>query len=265
MGIFKKHTVPTRTPGELDAMEAAGRIVGQALLAVQAAAAPGVNTLELDALAESVIRDAGAVPSFKGYHGFPGSICTSPNEVVVHGIPRRSTILKEGDLLSIDCGAILDGWHGHSALTVEIGTVDADVAALNRATHDVLAAGIAQMVPGNRLGDISHAIEVAANEASRRYGYTFAIVKEFGGHGIGREMHMDPYLPNEGKPHRGPFLEEGSVLAIEPMLTLGSPWTVELSDNWTTITDDDSFSAHWEHTVAATAEGPRILTIREDS
>ena len=265
MGIFKKHTVPTRTPGELDAMEAAGRIVGQALLAVQAAAAPGVNTLELDALAESVIRDAGAVPSFKGYHGFPGSICASPNEVVVHGIPRRSIILKEGDLLSIDCGAILDGWHGDSALTVEIGAVDADVAALNQATQDVLAAGIAQMVPGNRLGDISHAIEVATKEASRRYGYTFAIVKEFGGHGIGREMHMDPYLPNEGKPHRGPLLNEGSVLAIEPMLTLGSPWTVELSDNWTTITDDDSFAAHWEHTVAATPEGPRILTVREVS
>lgn len=265
MGIFKKRTVPTRTPGELDAMEAAGRIVGQALLAVQAAAVPGVSTLELDALAESVIRDAGAVPSFKGYHGFPGSICASPNEVVVHGIPRRSIILKEGDLLSIDCGAILDGWHGDSALTVEIGAVDADVATLNQATQDVLAAGIAQMVPGNRLGDISHAIEVATKEASRRYGYTFAIVKEFGGHGIGREMHMDPYLPNEGKPHRGPLLNEGSVLAIEPMLTLGSPWTVELSDNWTTITDDDSFAAHWEHTVAATPEGPRILTVREVS
>ena len=265
MGIFKKRTVHTRTPGELDAMEAAGRIVGQALLAVQAAAVPGVSTLELDALAESVIRDAGAVPSFKGYHGFPGSICASPNEVVVHGIPRRSIILKEGDLLSIDCGAILDGWHGDSALTVEIGAVDADVAALNQATQDVLAAGIAQMVPGNRLGDISHAIEGATKEASRRYGYTFAIVKEFGGHRIGREKHMDHNLPNEGKPHRGPLLNERSLLAIEPMLTLGSPWTVELSDNWTTITDDDSFAAHWEHTVAATPEGPRILTVREVS
>lgn len=263
MGIFGRHIVPARTPGELDAMEAAGRIVGRALLAVEAAARPGVSTLELDALAESVIREAGAVPSFKGYNGFPASICASCNEVVVHGIPRRSAVLKEGDLLSIDCGAILDGWHGDSALTVDIGGVSADVAALNKATREVLEAGIACMVPGNRLGDISHAIEEATKEASRRYGYSFAIIKEFGGHGIGREMHLDPYLPNEGRPHRGPYITEGSVMAIEPMLTLGSPWTLELSDKWTTVTDDGSCAAHWEHTVAATAAGPRILTTRD--
>jgi len=263
MGLFTRHIVPTRTPGELDAMEAAGRIVGKALLAVQAAAVPGVSTLELDTLAESVIRDAGAVPSFKGYEGFPGTICASLNEVVVHGIPRANIIVKEGDLLSVDCGAILDGWHGDSAITVEIGKVAPHVAALNAATREVLNAGIAQMVPGNRLGDISHAIENATKKASRHYGYSFAIIKEFGGHGIGREMHMDPYLPNEGRAHRGPYIEEGSVMAIEPMLTLGSPWTVELSDQWTTITDDESCAAHWEHTVAATSDGPRILTARE--
>lgn len=263
--LRRKSIVPTRTPAELDAMEAAGRIVGRALLAVKEAAVPGVNTFELDQIAEAVIRDSGAVPSFKGYCGFPASICASINDVVVHGIPHKEDILEPGDLISIDCGAILDGWHGDSALTIQVGTVTPDVAAVDKATEEVLYAGIAQMVPGNRLTDISHAIEVATQEASKRYGFAFSIVKNYGGHGIGREMHMDPFLPNEGKPGKGPRIQEGSVLAIEPMLSLGSPWTEEWDDGWTTCIADGAYSAHWEHTVAATAEGPRILTVRDES
>lgn len=245
-------------------MEVAGRLVGRALQEVRAAARPGVSTAELDALAESVIRENGGIPSFKGYYGFPASICASINDVVVHGIPRTNDVLEEGDLLSVDCGAIVDGWHGDSALTIEIGSVLPDVHAVNCATREVMNAGIAQMVPGRRLTDISHAIEVATAEASQRYGYAFSIIKDFGGHGIGREMHQDPYLPNEGRPGKGPRLVEGSVLAIEPMLSLGSPWTTEDNDGWTTRIEDGAVSAHWEHTVAVTANGPRILTIREN-
>lgn len=259
----RKRTVPTRTPAELDAMEAAGRIVGRALRAVQEAAAPGVSTFELDEIAETLIHEAGAIPSFKGYGGFPASICASINEVVVHGIPRKNIILREGDLLSIDCGAILDGWHGDSAISIEIGAVDADVAALNKATEEVLYAGIDQMVPGNRLTDISHAIQQATRKVGKRAGYRFRVVKDFGGHGIGRQMHQDPFLPNEGRAGKGPRIAEGSVLAIEPMLSLGSPWTEEWSDGWTTAIADGSYSAHWEHTVAATSSGPRILTPRD--
>ena len=259
----RKAIVPTRTPAELDAMEAAGRIIGRTLLAMQEAAAPGVSTFELDEIAETLIREAGAVPSFKGYAGFPASICASINDVVVHGIPRKNMILHEGDLLSVDCGAILDGWHGDSAISIEIGAVDADVAALNKATEEVLFAGIDQMVPGNRLTDISHAIQQATRRVGKRTGYRFRVVKNFGGHGIGRQMHQDPFLPNEGKAGKGPRIEEGSVLAIEPMLSLGSPWTEEWDDGWTTSIEDGSCSAHWEHTVAATAAGPRILTPRD--
>ncbi|MFY9190792.1 MAG: type I methionyl aminopeptidase [Lawsonella sp.] len=257
-------TVPTRTPAELEAMEAAGRIVGRTLRALQKAAVPGVSTFELDEIAETLIREAGATPSFKGYAGFPASICASLNDVVVHGIPRKNTILQEGDLLSIDCGAILDGWHGDSAISIEIGEVAPDVAALNKATEEVLFAGIAQMVPGNRLTDISHAIQQATRKVGKRAGYRFRVVKNFGGHGIGREMHQDPFLPNEGRAGKGPRIAEGSVLAIEPMLSLGSPWTEEWDDGWTTVIEDGAYSAHWEHTVAATSEGPRILTPRSE-
>ncbi|AEX78197.1 methionine aminopeptidase [Corynebacterium diphtheriae] len=258
----KRKVIPAKTPGELDAMQAAGEIVGEALQAVRAAAAVGVSTLELDAIAEQTIRDRGAIPTFKGYGGFPGSICASVNDVIVHGIPNKETILKEGDLVSIDCGATLDGWVGDSAWTFGIGTITDDVRALNEATEWVLYEGMKAMIPGNRLTDVSHALEMATRAAEKKFNVRLGIVDGYGGHGIGHEMHEEPYLANEGKGGRGPMIQEGSVLAIEPMLTLGSVDSIVLADEWTVVTDDNSWSSHWEHTVAATNDGPRILTLR---
>lgn len=254
--------IPARTAGELDAMQAAGEIVGKALQAVRAAAAPGVNTLELDAVAEQTIRDAGATPTFKGYEGFPGSICSSVNDVIVHGVPDADTVLSDGDLVSIDCGATLEGWVGDSAWSFPIGQLNSNVAALNTATEWVLMEGLQAMIPGNRLTDVSHALEQATYCAEDKFGVSLYIVDGYGGHGIGRSMHEEPYLENEGKPGRGPLIQEGSVLAIEPMLTLGTVDSVVLDDGWTVVSLDGSVAAHWEHTVAATADGPRILTRR---
>ncbi|MDK8511604.1 type I methionyl aminopeptidase [Corynebacterium bovis] len=263
MGFRRKRTViPGKTPGELDAMEAAGEIVGRALRAVKEAAAPGVTTLELDAVAEDVIRSAGAVPTFKGYGGFPGSICSSVNDMIVHGIPDTATVLAEGDLVSIDCGATLDGWVGDSAWTFAVGEPTDEHRRLNEATEWVLARGIEAMVPGARLTDISWALECATADAEERFGVDLWIVDGYGGHGIGREMHEEPYLANEGRPGRGPVIEEGSTLAIEPMLTLGTADSRVLDDDWGVVTLDGSWASHWEHTVAATADGPRILTPR---
>lgn len=236
-------------------MRAAGLVVAEALALIEKAVKPGVSTAELDELAEQTIRDAGAVPSFKGYHGFPASICASVNEQVVHGIPARETVLAEGDLISVDCGAILDGWHGDAAVTLAVGAVSAEDQNLSRATEAAMWAGVRAAVPGARLSDISHAVQTAA-ESAGAYGQ----VAEYGGHGIGREMHMDPFLPNAGKPGRGPLLQVGATLAIEPMLTRGTGRTVELDDGWTVVTADGSRAAHWEHTVAVTAEGPWVLT-----
>ncbi|CAB0491641.1 type I methionyl aminopeptidase [Corynebacterium diphtheriae] len=259
----KRKVIPAKTPGELDAMQAAGEIVGEALQAVRAAAAVGVSTLELDAIAEQTIRDRGAIPTFKGYGGFPGSICASVNDVIVHGIPNKETVLKEGDLVSIDCGATLDGWVGDSAWTFGIGTIADDVRALNEATEWVFYEGMKAMIPGNRLTDVSHALEMATRAAEKKFNVHLGIVDGYGGHGIGHEMHEEPYLANEGKGGRGPMIQEGSVLAIEPMLTLGSVDSIVLADEWTVVTDDNSWSSHWEHTVAATNDGPRILTPRK--
>lgn len=259
-GLRSRKVVPQRSAGELDAMAAAGALVAAALKAVRAAAAPGVSTLELDEIAESVIRDGGGIPSFLGYHGFPASICASVNDRVVHGIPTAGEKLAAGDLVSIDCGAILDGWHGDSAVTLGVGEVIPVDESLSAATRESMEAGIAAMVPGNRLSDVSHAIEQGTRAAAQRHGRKFGIVAGYGGHGIGREMHMDPFLPNEGSPGRGPYLAPGSVLAIEPMLTLGTAKTIVLDDGWTVVTADGSRAAHWEHTVAVTDDGPRILT-----
>ncbi|MCD2146770.1 type I methionyl aminopeptidase [Gordonia paraffinivorans] len=264
MSFRKRKRVPFRSAGELDAMAAAGAVVGKALVAVRDASKPGVSTLELDEVAETVIREAGAVPSFKGYHGFPGSICSSVNDVVVHGIPSADVVLAEGDLVSIDCGAILDGWHGDSAWTFGVGELSRPDAELSEATRLSMEAGIAAMIEGNRLTDISHAIELGTRAAEKKFDRRFGIVDGYGGHGIGREMHMDPFLPNEGAPGKGPWLVIGSVLAIEPMLTLGTEDTTVLDDDWTVVTDDGSRAAHWEHTVAVTADGPRILTPRPE-
>ncbi|GAA1479939.1 type I methionyl aminopeptidase [Gordonia sinesedis] len=262
MRLRKPKRVPFRSAGELDAMAAAGAVVGAALTAVREASVAGASTLDLDEVAETVIREAGAVPSFKGYHGFPGSICSSVNDVVVHGIPSADVILADGDLVSIDCGAILDGWHGDSAWTYGVGELSTPDAELSEATRLSMEAGIAAMVDGARLTDISHAIEQATHQAARTFGRSLGIVAGYGGHGIGREMHLDPFLPNEGEPGRGPLLVVGSTLAVEPMLTLGTSDTTELDDGWTVVTDDGTRAAHWEHTVAVTADGPRILTVR---
>jgi len=263
VGLFgRKKTVEQRTAGELDAMAAAGSIVGAALVAVRDAAKAGASTLDLDQVAEAVIRDAGAVPSFLGYHGFPASICSSVNDQVVHGIPSAAAILADGDLVSIDCGAILDGWHGDSAWTFAVGTVIPVDEALSEATRLSMEAGIAAMIPGNRLTDVSHAIELGTRAAEKQFDRAFGIVDGYGGHGIGRSMHLDPFLPNEGAPGKGPLLAVGSVLAIEPMLTLGTTQTRVLADDWTVVTTDGSRAAHWEHTVAVTEDGPRILTLR---
>ncbi|HEU0190741.1 MAG TPA: type I methionyl aminopeptidase [Mycobacterium sp.] len=255
-----RKVVPYRSAGELDAMAAAGAVVAAALQAVRRAAVAGTSTVSLDQVAESVIRNAGATPSFLGYHGFPASICASVNDRVVHGIPSAAEVLADGDLVSIDCGAILDGWHGDSAITFGVGTLTPSDEILSTATRQAMEAGIAAMLPDNRLGDVSHAIESSARAAAAAQGRTFGLVAGYGGHGIGREMHMDPFLPNEGPPGRGPLLVAGSVLAIEPMLTLGTTRTVVADDGWTVTTADGSRAAHWEHTVAVTEDGPRILT-----
>lgn len=253
-------SIEAKSRGELEAMRAAGLIVSRTLAAVTKAAKPGVSTLELDALAEQLIRDADAAPSFKGYHGFPGSICASVNDQIVHGIPSSELVLADGDLLSVDCGAILEGWHGDSAVTISVGAVSEPDQKLSAATRSAMQAGIDAMRAGARLTDISHAIEMQALGSILDDGIEYGMIEEYGGHGIGREMHMEPFLPNLGKPGRGPELRPGATLAIEPMLTGGSSGTVELDDGWTVITDDGSRAAHWEHTVAVTEDGPWILT-----
>ncbi|HZA08729.1 type I methionyl aminopeptidase [Mycobacterium sp.] len=260
LGLRNRKVVPQRSADELDAMAAAGSLVASALLAVRQAAIPGVSTLALDQIAETVIRDGGGTPSFLGYHGYPATICSSVNDRVVHGIPSAAEILAPGDLVSIDCGAIVDGWHGDAAITLGVGTLIPIDEALSQATKAALEAGIAAMLPGSRLTDVSHAIETATRAAEQRYGRAFSIVAGYGGHGIGRQMHADPFLPNEGPPGRGPLLAPGSVLAIEPMLTLGTAKTVVLDDEWTVATADGSRAAHWEHSVAVTEAGPRVLT-----
>ena len=256
--------IELKTQGELEAMRAAGLVVARALAEISAHAKAGVSTGELDEVAEQVIRDAGAVPSFKGYHGFPASICASVNEKVVHGIPAREEVLAEGDLVSVDCGAILDGWHGDSAVTLPVGEVPARDLALSEATKKAMWAGIEQVRDGNRLTDISHAVETAARSAAAADGVPYGIIAEYGGHGIGTQMHMEPFLPNLGKPGKGPRLKVGMAIAVEPMLTLGSADTDELDDNWTVVTVDGSRAAHWEHTVAITDDGPWVLTAAEN-
>jgi len=255
MGLFDR--IELKTPEQVALMREAGRVVGRTLDLLREAAVPGVTLKQLDALAEESIRSHGAVPSFLGYGRppFPASICASVNEVVVHGIPD-DRVLKDGDLLSIDCGAILAGWHGDAAITVAVGTVDPAMLELSRVCEASLHAGIAAMVDGGRLSDIGAAVE-AAIESAGDYG----ILEDYTGHGIGTSMHMDPQVPNYGEPGKGPRLKVGTVLAIEPMITAGSADTVVLADDWSVATADHSWSAHWEHTVAITPEGPQILTL----
>ncbi|HJX42415.1 MAG TPA: type I methionyl aminopeptidase [Geodermatophilus sp.] len=251
--------IQIKTPQEIELMRGAGLVVARAIGAVRAAVRPGVTTGELDAIAEDTIRSAGAIPSFLGYHGFTGSICASINDEVVHGIPDPQRALAEGDNISIDCGAILHGWHGDSAVTVTVGPPSAEDAALIAVTERSMWAGLARAVSGGRLTDISAAVEEAITAESHPYG----IVDHYGGHGIGTEMHQDPHVLNYGRPGRGPRLVPGLALAIEPMVTVGDPATAELEDGWTVVTKDGSRAAHFEHTVAVTPEGPWVLTAED--
>ncbi|MFC5142822.1 type I methionyl aminopeptidase [Actinomycetospora rhizophila] len=249
-----------KTPGQVDAMRATGLVVASALAAVTEAARPGVSTADLDEVAEAVIREAGAEPSFLGYQGFPASICSSVNEQVVHGIPSREQVLGDGDLVSIDCGAILDGWHGDAAVTLLLGTPRPEDEALSSACRSAMEAGIARLVPGGRLGDVGHAVEEEARRRAAADGREYGIVADYGGHGIGTSMHMEPFVPNLGRAGTGMRLRTGMVLAIEPMLTGGTDETEELEDGWTVVTADGSRAVHWEHSVAVTDDGPRVLT-----
>jgi methionyl aminopeptidase len=260
---WRGRDIELKTRDELDAMRAAGALVARTLAAVTELARPGVSTGELDALAEQTIRDAGAVPSFLGYHGYPASICASVNEQIVHGIPSPQGVLADGDLVSVDCGAILDGWHGDAAVTIPVGAVASADLALSAACQEALQAGIAAVRPGGRLSDISHAVQVACEDAGRRDGVAYGIVEEYGGHGIGTAMHMDPFLPNLGEPGQGPRLRPGMALAVEPMITAGSPETRELADGWTVVTADGHRAVHWEHSVAVTDDGHWVLTLPE--
>ncbi|WP_214108783.1 type I methionyl aminopeptidase [Acrocarpospora catenulata] len=255
--MFKKnkHGIQIKTPEQLDGMRAAGLVVGRTLELLRAAVAPGVTPLDLDVIAEKAIRDEGAVPSFKGYQGYPASICASVNSEVVHGIPGDGRKLREGDIISIDCGAILAGWHGDSAITVPVGEVGPELTELMRVTEEAMWRGIAALRPGAHLSDIGHQIEKYARSQGR-----YGIPQEYGGHGIGTEMHMDPWVANHGRPGRGPKLEAGMCLAVEPMLNLGTDRTRVLADDWTVVTMDGKASAHFEHSVAVTEQGPWVLT-----
>lgn len=235
-------------------MRAAGLVVAETLETVRGSVTPGVTPLDLNAIAEQEIRSRGAEPSFLGYHGFPATLCISVNDEVVHGIPGDRTVV-EGDIVSIDCGAIVNGWHGDAAITVGVGEIRADVERLLRACEDSLWAGISAMRVGGRVRDIGTAVE----RSVRRSG-DYGIVEDYGGHGIGTEMHQDPHVLNYRTRARGPKLVPGLVLAIEPMISMGSAETMLLDDEWTVKTADGSWSAHFEHTVAVTPDGPRILT-----
>jgi len=246
-----------RSAAELERMREAGRLVGEVLTELTARVKPGVTTAELDELAEARIRRAGATPAFKGYHGYPATICASINEEVIHGIPNGTRVLNEGDVISLDVGASLDGYFGDSAVTLAVGKVLESAATLLRVTEESLFKAIERVRPGGRISDIGHAVQ-AHVEA-----YGFSVVREFVGHGIGQRMHEEPQVPNYGEPGRGPRLTEGMVLAIEPMVNAGKPAVKVLGDGWTAVTRDRSLSAHFEHTVAVMADGPWILTARE--
>lgn len=250
--IIKKSTA------EIEAMKEAGRVSAKVLREVGAQVRPGVSTLELDEFAEQLIRLEGGIPAFKGYGGFPGSICSSINEQIVHGIPSADVILKEGDIISIDTGAVVDGWVGDNAWTYAVGKISPEKQHLLDVTEQSMWAGLDAARPGNHLGDIGHAVQSIAEAAG------YGVVREYVGHGIGHDMHEEPNVPNYGRLHTGVRLEAGMVLAIEPMVNEGTHKTRQMSDGWLVCTRDGRPSAHFEKTVAITEDGPMILTIEED-
>lgn len=252
----KKEKLQIKSPDQIELMRIAGRVVGQTLQALEQAVVPGVTTAQLDQIARDCIYGSGATPSFLGYYGFPAVICTSINSEVVHGIPGN-TVVREGDLISIDCGAIVNGWHGDAAISVIVGgKADSSIHKLSEVTRESLYAGIAAARAGNTMGDIGAAVETVIRNAG-----SYGIVEDYVGHGIGTEMHMYPPVPNFGAAGSGMHLKVGMVLAIEPMATIGSAEVQVLGDEWTVVTADGSWASHWEHTVAITENGPDILTL----
>jgi methionyl aminopeptidase len=247
--------ITIKSPREIEAMAAAGRIVAQTLALMHERTRPGISTEELDAIAEDFIRShKGATPSFKGLYGFPKTLCTSINEEIVHGIPSPRRVLRDGNIVSVDVGVHYEGLHADSATTIPVGEISPEARRLLDVTRQCLAAGIAEARAGQHVGDIGHAVQKVAEAAG------FGIVRELVGHGIGTSFHEEPQVPNYGSPRRGPRLAEGMTIAIEPMITLGDPATRTLADKWTVVTADGTLSAHFEHTVAITRNGPRILT-----
>ena len=249
--------IELKNDAEIELMREAGLIVAAALAASRAAVAAGQTTADLDAVAEKTIRDAGAVPSFKGYRGFPATLCTSINDEIVHGIPSRKRALREGDIVSIDCGAIVGGFHGDAAITVGVGVIAPELERLMQVCEESLWRGLAAARLGGRVSDIGAAVEGYV----RPFGY--GIVEEYVGHGIGTALHQDPNVPNFGKAGRGPKLERGLVLAVEPMVNLGTRYTRMLDDDWTVVTQDGLASAHFEHTFTLTEQGPWVLTAED--
>jgi methionyl aminopeptidase len=250
--------IQLKTPDQIAIMRQAGLVVARALAEMRDAVAPGVSTADLDAVARARLKAEGALPNFLNYHGYPAVICASVNDRVVHGIPSADEKLREGDLISIDFGAIVDGWHADSAITVGVGQVSDEAAALSAACEASMWDGLAAAREGNRLSDISAAVETSIRRAGR-----YGIVANYGGHGIGTEMHMAPHILNYGRPGKGPRLSAGMALAIEPMVTLGRRDTAVLDDDWTVVTVDGSLAAHWEHTVAILDDGPWVLTAED--
>jgi methionyl aminopeptidase len=255
MRLRRDRAIEIKTPEQFTRMREAGLVVARTLRVLTEAVRPGVTTADLDAIAAREISSAGAIPSFLGYFGYPATICTSVNEEIVHGIPSANRRLEHGDIISIDCGAIVDGWHGDAAVSVGVGEIDPADQQLLDACEAALWQGIARAEPGGRLSDISHAVQESV-AASGEYG----LIREYTGHGIGTAMHMDPPVPNYGPPGRGPLLRSGMALAIEPMITRGGHHTTEREDGWTVVTADGSRAAHFEHTVAITPDGPWVLT-----
>ena len=243
-----------RSAEEVAKMRRAGKVVAEMHEKTREAIRPGVTTLELDRVARDVLDRREARSNFLNYHGFPAVICTSPNDVIVHGIPG-SYRLKDGDILSIDCGAIIEGYHGDAAVTIPVGEVSDEAAALLKTTEASLRAAIDQIREGNRLSDIGHAVQEVAEAAG------YSVVREYVGHGIGSAMHEEPQIPNYGPPGKGIRLKVGHVFAVEPMINVGAPGTLLLDDGWTVVTADGSLSAHFEHTIALTDEGPEVLTV----
>jgi methionyl aminopeptidase len=245
-----------KSQGEIERMASAGQLVADTITHVGEQLEPGITTLELDRIAEDYIRLHGGVPTSMGYKGYPRAICISVNEVVVHGIPGPHEAIADGDVATIDVGVTLDGMIADSAFTFAVGEIDPEARRLLDVAREALAAGIAQAQPGNRVGDISHAVQEIVEGAG------FSVIRALVGHGVGRSYHEDPHIPNFGEPGRGPLLSEGMTIAIEPMITAGGPHVTIADDEWTISTADHSLSAHFEHTVAITADGPRILTLR---